>query len=267
MPVGPWRRQPAGVPPADPTGSVTVMHTDTDGSADDPALVLLHGGTGTGRFHWSKLVPALAEGHHLHLPDLPGHGRTPLEGDRYDREVLVDAVAGLLDDLGQPVHVAAFSMGGHAAMALAQDRPELFASLTLVGVSVRDHDGLQGWRDRFDPDALAARFPLWARQLSKLHEPLGGPDAWKEVCVRDAGGLEVEVDVDALAALACPVLLVRGDRDPAVDPAHYAELREALGERSEELVIPNGGHDVQLTRSDLVKPSLLDFLERAESDR
>jgi pimeloyl-ACP methyl ester carboxylesterase len=243
------------------------MHVDTEGPQDAPPLVLLHGGTGTGRFHWSKLVPALAEDHRLHLPDLPGHGKTPLEGDRYDRDVLTEAVTGLLDRLDPPVHVAAFSMGGHAALALAQDRPELFASLTLVGVSVRDHDGLQGWRDRFDPEALEARFPLWARQLSKLHEPLGGPDAWKDVCLRDAGGLDVEVDVDALAGLACPVLLVRGDRDPAVDPAHYAELRGVWGERAEELVVPNGGHDVQLTRADQVRPSLLDFLQRAATER
>jgi 3-oxoadipate enol-lactonase len=238
------------------------MHIDTEGSADAPPLVLLHGGTGTGRFHWGKLAPALAEGRRLLLPDLPGHGRSPLEDGRYDRDVLTAAVSGLLEDVGPPVHVAAFSMGGHASLALAQDRPELFASLTLVGVSVRDHDGLQGWRDRFDPDVLAERFPLWARKLSRLHEPLGGPDAWKDVCVRDAGGLEVAVDVAALGRLDVPVLLVRGDRDPAVDPAQYAELRETWGERAEELVVPNGGHDVQLTRADLVRPALLDFLGR-----
>lgn len=239
------------------------MHIDTEGPDDAPPLVLLHGGTGTGRFHWSKLLKSLAGGFRLLLPDLPGHGKTPLEDDRYDRGVLVDAVAGLLEDVGGPVHVAGFSMGGHASLALAQDRPELFASLTLVGVSVRDHEGLRGWRDRFDPDVLEARFPLWARQLSKLHEPLGGPDMWKDVCIRDAGGLEVEVDVEALGGLTCPVLLVRGDRDPAVDPGHFDELRAVWGERSEELVVPNGGHDVQLTRNRLVEPALLDFLDRA----
>lgn len=238
------------------------MHAETLGPSDATDLVLLHGGIGTGRYHWSRLAEPLAERYRVHLPDLPGHGHTPLPDGAYTREVLVDAVAGLLDELGPPVHVAAFSMGGHACLALAQHRPELFASLALIGVSVRDHEGLQGWRDRFDPDGLAADYPVWARALSKLHAPLGSPDAWKDVCRRDAGGLEVEVDVPALGKLKCPVLLVRGDRDPAVDPAHFAELRSTWPQ-AEEFVVPDGGHEVQLTRHKLVLPVLLDFLDRA----
>lgn len=241
------------------------MYVETLGPADATPLVLLHGGTGTGRFHWSKQLKALSEGHRLHVPDLPGHGRSPLPDDgRYDREVLAAAVEELLEEIGPPVHVAAFSMGGHASLALAQDRPELFASLTLVGVSIREHPGLDGWRERFEPSRLRSAFPLWARQLSRLHEPLGGPDAWEDVCRRDAAGMNTEVDLDRLGRLSCPVLLIRGDRDPAIDPSHYAELRSLWGDRAEELVVPAGGHDVQLTRHELVRPALLDFLGRVE---
>jgi 3-oxoadipate enol-lactonase len=239
------------------------MHVDHEGVDGAPNLVLLHGGTGTGRFHWSKLIKPLGAEHRLHLPDLPGHGRSPLPDDgHYDRDVLVDAVAALLEEVGAPVHVAAFSMGGHASLALAQDRPELFASLILVGVSVREHQGLEGWRENFDPDRLAEKYPLWARELSRLHEPQGGPEAWRDVCLRDSRGLRIDIEVDRLVGLECPVLLVRGDRDPAVDPTHFAELRAVWGERAEELVVPAGGHDVQLTRHGLVSPAMVDFLDR-----
>lgn len=240
----------------------TVEPTGHDEDGDAPDLVLLHGGIGTGRYHWSKLAGPLAAEHRVHLPDLPGHGRTPLSGEgRYDREVLVAAVEGLLVELGPPVHVAAFSMGGHAALALAARRPELFASLALVGVSHREHAGLDGWRQKFDPDTLQATYPLWVRALRRIHEPLGGQDAWRDVCRRDAGGLAVDVDLDALAGLECPVLLVRGDRDEAVEPAQYAELRRRWTQ-ADECVVPAGGHDVQLTRSTLFEPVLLDFLRR-----
>lgn len=239
------------------------MHAEREGPDDASDLVLLHGGIGTGRYHWSKLVDALSRRQRVHLPDLPGHGRTPLPSDgRYSRQVLVDAVASYLDGLGPPVHVAAFSMGGHACLALAESRPGLFASLTLVGVSVREHAGLHGWRTQFDPDRLEADYPVWAKHLSGLHEPQGGPDAWKDVCRRDAGGLRIDVDVGALSGLECPVLLVRGDRDPAVDPTHYAELRQ-VWPQADEMVVPAGGHEVQLTRHRIVEPALTDFLRRS----
>ncbi|MPZ89331.1 MAG: alpha/beta fold hydrolase [Nitriliruptorales bacterium] len=242
------------------------MYTETEGPEGAVDLVLLHGGIGAGRYHWSKLLPALSTRYRVHLPDLPGHGRTPLPPDgRYDRALHVEAVEELLDRLAPPVHVAGFSMGGHASMALAAKRPEAFASLTLIGVSYRDHPGLRSWRDKFDPDRLAEAYPLWVRALSRLHAPLGGPDAWREVCRRDAGGLEIEVDPEDLGALDCPVLLMRGDRDEAVDPAQHADLRAIWGQ-ADECVVPAGGHEVQLTRRVVVEPVLLDFLSRAGAD-
>lgn len=240
------------------------MYAETEGIEGGPDLVCVHGGIGTGRYHWSRQVDALAEDFRVHLPDLPGHGHTPLEGGReYSREMLADAVEGYLEALDGPSHVAGFSMGGHASLHVAARRPELFASLTLIGVAIRDHEGLGSWRERFDPDRLADEFPLWARALSKLHAPLGGPEAWRDVLYRDsAGEIDVDADLDALASLDAPVLLVRGDRDQVVEPSQYAELRK-LWPHADELVVPAGGHDVQLTRHHLVAPALKDFLDRA----
>lgn len=225
--------------------------------------MLLHGGIGTGHYHWSKQIKGLGERYQLHLPDLPGHGQTPLPDDgSYSRDVLVEAIEAYLDELGPPVHVAGFSMGGHACLALATKRPEIFRSLTLIGVSVGEHQGLDGWRNKFDPDDLEATYPVWAKHLSKIHEPLGGPDAWKDVCRRDSKGLRVDVEVEELDGVTCPVLLVRGDRDPAVDPAHYQRLRD-VWPQADEFVVPAGAHDVQLTRARVVQPVLLEFLARA----
>ena len=50
-------------------------------------------------------------------------------------------------------------------------------------------------------------------------------------------------------------------RDPAVDPEQYAELRR-VWPQAEELVVPAGHHDVQLTRRRIVEPALVDFLDR-----
>ncbi len=135
----------------------------------------------------------------------------------------------------------------------------------LIGVSHREHEGLHGWRKEFDPDVLEGAYPLWARQLSKIHAPQGGPDSWREVALRDSGGLEVDVDLDRMAGLEAPTLLVRGDSDRTVDPSQYADLR-GIWPHAEEFVVPGGGHDVQLTRSAVVQPVLLDFLDRTADD-
>ena len=240
------------------------MYAEIVGASSNHPLVALHGGIGTGEYHWSKQIKGLSQSYELHLPDLPGHGRTPLPDDgTYDRDLQVAAIEEYLDGLGEPAHVAGFSMGGHACLALATTRPEIFKTLTLIGVSVGEHKGLDGWRNKFDPDILEQEYPVWARHLSKIHEPLGGPEAWKDVCRRDSKGLRVDVDVDALHGVTCPVLLTRGDSDPAVDPTHYARLR-SVWEQAEEFVVPGGAHDVQLTRAKVFQPVFLDFLRRAE---
>jgi pimeloyl-ACP methyl ester carboxylesterase len=239
------------------------MHVELQGPKDGRPIVLLHGGIGTGRYHWSKQVKGLiAAGYRLHMPDLPGHGRTPVGDQPYSRDVLVQAVRSYVGGMDPVPLIAGFSMGGHTAMALAQRDHDLFAGLVLIGVSVRDHEGLHRWRDKFDPDVLEDSYPLWARQLSKLHAPLGGEDSWREVLRRDSGGMQVDVDLKSMEGLDVPTLLVRGDSDSTVDPAHFAELRQ-IWPHAEEFVVPGGGHDVQLTRSAVVAPVLLDFLDRA----
>ena len=240
------------------------MYAEIVGAPSNPPLVAFHGGIGTGHYHWSKQVKGLSQDYQLHLPDLPGHGQTPLPEDgSYSRELQVEAIAAYLDDLPGPAHVVGFSMGGHACLALATKRPEIFATLTLIGVSIGEHKGLDGWRHKFDPDDLERDYPVWARHLSKIHAPLGGPDAWKDVCRRDSKGLRVDIDVEDLAGVTCPVLLTRGDSDPAVDPAHYAALRK-VWDQAEEFVVPGGAHDVQLTRAKVFQPVFLEFLKRAE---
>ena len=244
------------------------MHVDVvepRGSEDSPDLVLLHGGIGTGRYHWGKQAEVLSERFRVHLPDLPGHGKTPPPDGDYTRAALVDAVRGYLDELGGAAHVGAFSMGGHAALKLCADEPQRFSSLLLVGVAIAQHEGLDGWRSRFDPDVLAESYPFWARQLSRIHADLGGPDAWRDVCRRDSSGLEVEVELAQLGRLDAPVLLVRGDRDPVADPGHYAKLRD-LWPQADEAVVPAGQHDVQLTRADIVRVLMSDFYSRVLGD-
>ncbi|MFG2059759.1 alpha/beta fold hydrolase [Micromonospora sp. NPDC048930] len=77
------------------------------------------------------MVPALAGHHHVIRIDLPGCGQSS-PAPSYDVPAQANRVAAVLDDLGlRRVAVAGHSSGGYGT-ALAEQRPDLVASLSLI---------------------------------------------------------------------------------------------------------------------------------------
>jgi 4,5:9,10-diseco-3-hydroxy-5,9,17-trioxoandrosta-1(10),2-diene-4-oate hydrolase len=107
---------------------------------DGPALVMLHGGgpgaSGVANYHQN--LPALAPRFRVVLPDQPGFGGSyrPTEADldaRSITEITVDALFQALDALGiDTFHLLGNSLGGAAAIAMAQARPDRVAGLVLM---------------------------------------------------------------------------------------------------------------------------------------
>lgn len=109
-------------------------------SGSGPALVMLHGGgpgsSGLGNYHQN--LPALASRFRVILPDQPGFGGSyrPTEEDldaRSITEITVDALFQTLDELGvQTFHLLGNSLGGAAAIGMAQARPDRVTGLVLM---------------------------------------------------------------------------------------------------------------------------------------
>ena len=127
-----------------------------------PALVLLHGGTGSWT-HWIRNIPVLGEAHTLWVPDMPGFGDSaaPPKGSRI--EALAGIVAnGIAKVAGGPVDLVGFSFGGLVAGHLAAAHPELVRRLVLVGaggLGLRHHQKLPllAWRHlKSDAERAAA---------------------------------------------------------------------------------------------------------------
>ncbi|MFI1353061.1 alpha/beta fold hydrolase [Streptomyces sp. NPDC020898] len=116
-------------------GEVAVAET-----GDGPVLVMLHGGgpgaSGVSNYHQN--LPALARHFRVVLPDQPGFGASyrPTETDldaRSITEITVDALFQALDSLGiGTFHLLGNSLGGAAAIAMAQQRPERVTRLVLM---------------------------------------------------------------------------------------------------------------------------------------
>jgi pimeloyl-ACP methyl ester carboxylesterase len=110
---------------------MTDLFVTSDGPADAPPLLLIHGTGATGQ-SWSAMVPALIPAHRVIRVDLLGCGRSPADGS-YDVTDQAAAVGAALDRLGVvSAVVAGHSSGGALATALAVSRPELVRGLALI---------------------------------------------------------------------------------------------------------------------------------------
>lgn len=109
-------------------------------AGDGPPLVMLHGGGpgASGVSNYRQNLPALARHFRVVLPDQPGFGASyrPTESDldaRSITQITVDALVQALDGLGiDRFHLLGNSLGGAAAIALAQAHPERVTRLVLM---------------------------------------------------------------------------------------------------------------------------------------
>ena len=95
-------------------------------------LILLHGFCESGQI-WEPLVRGLSKSFFLVLPDLPGHGNTPLNREINSINNVAQTVISLAEklELEQPV-LMGHSMGGYVTLAAVDQRPDLFRKFGLI---------------------------------------------------------------------------------------------------------------------------------------
>lgn len=210
------------------------VHVTEWGDVGAPVL-FIHGGTPGGGAQAFALQEPLKERWHLYLPDRPGHGQTPKRGgEDFERD------AALLAPLLQHnTHVVGQSYGGLVALYMAQARPDLVASLTLIEAPafcfapddpvVKDmamrnrelftnppEDPIVFMRSAFSMLGIAVEIP----------DP--APDFFVEIATAfkaDAAAIRVPdeaiVDVPSLIAAGFPVLTLTSGRVPGFE--HIAD--------------------------------------------
>jgi pimeloyl-ACP methyl ester carboxylesterase len=242
---------------------------------EGPPLLLVHGG-GDGAFDWVPILSALARKRRVLVVDRPGHGLAdPFDYKGVDlldhaRTFLRD----ILDALDLPtVDIAANSIGGVWATALALDEPQRVSRLVLVGAPV-------GVARDAPPLLRLMSLPLLGQALGRLmmRNPTrdGSRKFWGLVQVAHPERLEdalLDVDVahtrrnldcilslircvgrgirgghlvlgDRWQTLKVPTLYLGGERDIFVRPKFEKALQAiADGNPNVSLVrIPDAGH-------------------------
>lgn len=253
-----------------------------------PALMLLHGFTGSGR-SLDGVARPLARDFATIVPDLPGHGRsigTPAV-DGYPFERSVTRLAATLESAGHAsAHWLGYSMGARLALGCAIRFPQCVRSLVLVGgrAGIADPDERLA-RQRSD-EALAERLetqgieafvdawlsqPMFATQrrlgvefmAAQRRERLANDAHELAASLRGSGPGAQPPLFDQLERVEVPVLLVAGSHDVAfVDHAH--ELARRLPD-AEICEVAGAGHAVHLEQPAALIAAVRDFLRRAAS--
>jgi pimeloyl-ACP methyl ester carboxylesterase len=235
-------------------------------------LVLLHGFSGTGQSSWHLQIPVFAERYGVIVPDLRGHGKSKCQTVPPDYwELLASDVAALIGQLGLgQVHICGFSLGSVVAQLVALDHPDLVKSLVLVStaahVSAEEGQGLLAFFESLTrPDEIET---AWKKRLIEMH---GDPD-WRWLLknygqmavtrVRSGGG---EVTRHRLGEIACPTLIVQGQRD-RMNPPELAEVVHQ-GIQGSELVTFPCGHTVQKAKAEGFNRLVLGFLDSTTDRR
>ena len=232
-----------------------------DETGDGPPLVLLHSASSSGREDFAAQLPLLRRSFHCYLPDARGHATTrwdAADGFRYDW--LVDDLEAFADAMGLATfHLLGFSMGGATALQFAARRPERLQSLVVIGISPEREPRTSVARRMMDP-AFIDRDPRWAATLSRRHDPVQGPGAWRRLMpaiARDVAEQRLLEPAD-LIRIDAPTLVVVGDRDTFVPVDQAWALKRQLPD-ARLFVAPDCGHEVPARRPALFNEAISGF--------
>jgi 3-oxoadipate enol-lactonase len=235
------------------------LHYEVSGSG--PPVVCVHGATGTGSYEWADLAGTLDDRYRFITPDLRGHGRSEHRAGEIGIEQIDDDLLVLIGhtSLG-PAHLLAFSFGAEAALDLELHHPGTGASLVLISPGLGDPRSSVPTRTQLET--------AWPRTLRRLHVEHHGEDHWLDLMVElcDRAARRPKADLDALAAIACPVLLIVGSDD---DPRRIRQARlfDEVHDRSRLVVIDGARHAVHKDRPAEVAVAVGEFLDAVTATR
>jgi pimeloyl-ACP methyl ester carboxylesterase len=250
------------------------LHYHQQGSGED--LVMLCG-LGDDLTAWEAQLPAFADRYRVTVIDNRGVGRSSLPpGEFTVRDLAADAAAALDALAISNARIAGFSMGGAIAQELVLARPDVVASLVIVGSWCRSDRFLQetirgaAWSAGVADDARSwlYSFLVWVyspavfadgRIDAIVDAALANPYPQQtEAFLRTARAILTHDTADRLAAISVPTLVVVGSDDLLCPPRHARAIAERIsGARLVEL--PGQAHQPFQEDPEAFNALVLDF--------
>ena len=216
------------------------------GAGDGPRVVLVSGVAGS-KEDFVRLFPLLADaGCRVESYDLAGHYGSAAAGpenldpprEHYDYRLFLDDLIAVLEDGSTPAHVLGYSFAGLLAELALVERPDLFASLTLMAAPPATGQVFRGVKHIGPisdmPPHRAAGLILWGIRYNLNRTPplriafvRERMAVTRRPAVDDVVGLMMAMPdiADDVAAVDIPKLIAVGEQDlwPTAQHAAYAE--------------------------------------------
>jgi 3-oxoadipate enol-lactonase/4-carboxymuconolactone decarboxylase len=217
------------------TSSGTRIYWKLEGAEGKPALVLLNS-IGTDLSLWDAVVPALLASFRVLRLDTRGHGASDAPAGDYSLALLAEDVAATMDAAGiDRAAVAGVSLGGMVAMELALSWPDRVSALALICTSATMDKA--AWHERVAKVRTGGTAAIADLAMQRFLSPAfaAGQPAAAESVRRNlvamnsegyagAGAAIRDMDlIGRLPDLACPVLVVIGERDASTPFAGHGE--------------------------------------------
>jgi 3-oxoadipate enol-lactonase len=260
-------------------GSRTIAYLDSaPGKSDLRAYVLLHAFP-IGANLWEPQIHSIPDGWRLITPDLRGFGgSTELDSlGALSMADYADDVVDLLEELGvKRAVIGGCSMGGYAALALYQSRPDLFEGLVLANtragadspearanrrnmLALVDREGPSGVAREMMPKLIGkttretnSSIEANVRRLIKQQSPAGVRSAIHRMMHRPDS-------MPLLAQVSVPALVITGDEDEMIPVDESRRMADAI-KGATLVIIPRAGHLANLEQPEAFNNALNTFL-------
>lgn len=222
------------------------MHYVQTGNDTLPTLLFVHGSPGS----WdafSKYLqdPSLLQHYRMVALDRPGFGYSSFG---YARNLSGQSalIGPLLKNIknGKPIFAVGHSLGGPLVVRLAIDYPDMFAGLVLLAPSVSPYlETAEKWRPILFKTPLNYLVPGAMRPANE--------ELW--YLKTDLKQMEPQ-----LAAIAIPVWIIHGDKDPLVPVENIDYIKKKFVNASISIkIIPGANHFIPWEHYDEIKSVLL----------
>jgi len=259
-----------------------------------PPVIFIHGLSGCWQ-NWLEQIPLFARDHRVIAVDLPGFGHSEMPVEQISISGYADAIDELMEKLDiDAARIVGNSMGGFIGAEMAIEHPARIERLVLVaaaGLSIESirTERTKGVRHRAEnliffslahvvsrSHQVALRPRLRAALLMTVaaHPTrLPGPLAAQQVLGSGKPGFSDALEAmcryplrDRLEKIACPTLILWGDKDILV-PVKDASVFEELIPDSRKIIYTDTGHVSMMERPARFNSDVKAFLDEATAEQ